>query len=96
MTPGIKTSEGRIALLKVLVTSAIAVCTAFGVAVPAWLQPDAPWVTVAALVVGGVVTVVYTRQRTNLKRTVALHTPTVTAPVASVAPLPPPAAPTQP
>lgn len=67
-TTGYKSTEAWLTAFKALVTSAIAFCTLFGVAVPTWLRPDAPWIGIAALVVGGAVTSLYGKDRTDLKK----------------------------
>ena len=68
LKPGWQSSEVQLSAAKVLVTSVIAFCSAFGVGIPRWLQPDAPWVAMAALAVGGAVAIVSMFQRTSLKK----------------------------
>lgn len=71
MTPGWKTSEGRLAAIKAAIAAGIALCTVFGWGVPAYLNADAPWVASAALLAGVVISAVYTVSRTGLKKSIA-------------------------
>ena len=68
ITAGKKTSEFKLSVATALISSAIGVCSVFGLGVPAWFRPDAPWVAIAVVVVNALLAAVYAVSRAGLKR----------------------------
>lgn len=84
-TPGWRTTEGWTTAFKALAGTAALFCSMFNIGLPATAGPEGQWVGVAAFIASTVAVAVYSRQRTALKKQVAVLNATTTGTPAAAA-----------